>query len=81
MLDLNGDGQLELDEYKYLYRIMDLNLDGTLTLAEISAWFKSNEYGLCRQLKDTVVVVSKTIDDFFKFLDADNSGSISSDDV
>ena len=51
MLDADGDGKLLLDEYRYLYRVMDLDGDGKVGVGEVGAWMRETEYGLCREVR------------------------------
>jgi len=81
VLDADGDGKLLLDEYRYLYRVMDLDGDGKVGVGEVGAWMRETEYGLCREVREEVLTERGNIDELFGFLDADDSGSVGSDDV
>lgn len=66
-----------------MYRLMDLNSDGTISPMEASAWFKRVEYMVCKDhrffVEDIAYVDSQV--PFYDLLDADKNGEIDPFDV
>jgi len=85
-LDLDGNGKLLLNEFKYLYRVMDLNNDEKLTPSEVGAWFKSNEYSICHPFRNQILKTlkkhqSESLTPLFRFFDANSDQQIDQIDV
>ena len=47
LLDADGDGRLEVEEYKSIYRAMDTNKDITVSTREAQAWVVRNLDTIC----------------------------------
>jgi len=65
---------------------MDLDKDTTVNRTEVAAWFKRNEYIICRPFRSQVIKKLKEIEtiaasDIFKFFDANNDSRIDGGDV
>ena len=65
---------MNTEELTRLYKVLDLDLDGTINDLEVSAWFKRNENVLCRPRRELDIRYLKikekrVFKDIFKFLD------------
>jgi len=47
-MDSNNDNKLSSDEYKYIYRVMDIDDDVQVSGQELLAWISSNLEYLCK---------------------------------
>ena len=86
MLDGDDDGYLVLDEYKYLYQLMDLNSDTKLTKMEVGAWFQRNEFTFCKPFGSEILQAlnKDQVSSFaplFNFLDSNKDSTITQADV
>ena len=46
-MDRDNDGKLTADEYKYIYRVMDLDEDVQVSKEEVQTWITSKLEYLC----------------------------------
>ena len=86
MLDTDLDGKMNLVEFTYFYRMMDFDKNGVVDKVEVVAWYKRNEYIICRPFRDDVVDDLKVkekeeLAPLFKFLDANNDIYVTAKDV
>ena len=86
MLDSDLDGKMNLVEFQYFYRMMDFDKNGLVNKLEVVAWYKRNEYIICRPFRENVIDDLKVkemeeLAPLFKFLDANNDIYVSPKDV
>ena len=70
-IDTDGDGKVTHEELTRMFKKLDANKDGQITLAEWEAYLKSSELSKAK---------SDALRKLFKDLDKDNSGTISQDE-
>ena len=55
ILDTDGNKKLSMEEFKHFYGQMDLDKDTIVNRLEVGAWFKRNEYIICRPWRSQVI--------------------------
>lgn len=59
VLDVDNNGKLVREEFKWLYKVMDMNGDINLSGAEVKAWIDANMDSVCAMYRPAMLAARK----------------------